>query len=161
VTDQSGTTVYQENEDYFINFGDRSTPTNITRVQGGSISDGETVLVSYAIGRALEHNTIDGGGFRVQINGGQGYWFYPVSVVEDDFYPLQTVISSDEVKTGAGKAYIGSDRRIILSTINGDDPSNHSYTVTYLVFNDTGAKDIEATSLEYIRLGSLITNIVG
>ncbi|MFQ5514448.1 MAG: hypothetical protein ACE5FG_08395 [Myxococcota bacterium] len=45
VTDQSGAILYDENEDYRVTL--RGALTEITRIPGGDITDGETVLVDY------------------------------------------------------------------------------------------------------------------
>ena len=35
-----------------------------------------------------------------------------------------------------------------------DNPSNHSYTVTYIIYGNTGSQDIPAAQVEYITLGN-------
>jgi len=48
VTDLTGATVYQEVSDYIVTYGGAGNPTSIARVSvGSSITDGETVLVTY------------------------------------------------------------------------------------------------------------------
>jgi hypothetical protein len=37
-----------------------------------------------------------------------------------------------------------------------DNPGNHSYTVSYVVYGETGSQDITAASVEYIDLGGLV-----
>jgi hypothetical protein len=35
-----------------------------------------------------------------------------------------------------------------------DDPGNHSYTCSYVVRNDMGAKDFSAAAVEFLSLGN-------
>ena len=160
VTNSAGTVTYVEQIDYVIVYNGREAASQIYRLSSGSIGDGDTVVVEYTTGTALRFNTQDNGGAKVQIGTGEGYWYHPVAVFEDDVHQLETQLTEADVSQGAGRAFIRSDRKVVLSTRTGDDPSNHTYSVTYLTFNETGAKDLDATGLEYLRLGSLQTNIV-
>lgn len=44
--------------------------------------------------------------------------------------------------------------RILVSTVTGDSPVNHTYDVTYIVGVDSGAKDIDPGAAEYISVGA-------
>lgn len=46
--------------------------------------------------------------------------------------------------------------RVLVSTSPGDSPVNHTYTVTYVVGTDSGAKDIDPGAAEYITTGSFL-----
>jgi hypothetical protein len=83
--------------------------------------------------------------------------------VEDGFYaifeddrPLILVLNSILVDLAAGQGYIGTNGEIVISTINGDSPTLHRYTVSYVVYGNTGSGDINITSLEYLSLGELL-----
>jgi hypothetical protein len=83
-------------------------------------------------------------------------------VAADGFYaifesdrPLILVSSPNDVDTAAGQGYIGQDGNIFISTIGNDLPSAHQYTVSYVVNGETGAKDIDVTSLEFLSVGTV------
>jgi hypothetical protein len=38
--------------------------------------------------------------------------------------------------------------------IPADNPGNHDYTVTYIIYGNTGSQDIPAAQVEYITLGN-------
>ncbi|MDD5649574.1 MAG: baseplate J/gp47 family protein [Candidatus Nanoarchaeia archaeon] len=103
------------------------------------------VVYSYSTGSgALLHKTL---GY------GAGDGFY--AVFESD-RPLVLVTDKNTVDNAAGQAYIGSDGEIVISTLENDLPSLHRYTVSYVVNGETGASDINATSLEYLTLGEVV-----
>jgi hypothetical protein len=84
-------------------------------------------------------------------------------LAEDGFYaifeddrPLLLVDSPNDVDTAAGQGYIGSNGEVIVSTIENDPPTLHKYTVSYVVNGETGAKDIDVTSLEFISVGNVV-----
>lgn len=102
-------------------------------------------VVSYTTGpNALLNKTLGQ-------TGNDGFY----SIFEND-RPLVLVSSPNDVDTAAGQGYIGSNGEIVISTIASDPPTLHRYTVSYVVNGETGAKDIEITSLEYLSIGEVI-----
>jgi uncharacterized phage protein gp47/JayE len=77
------------------------------------------------------------------------------AIFEED-RPLILVSSPNDVDEAAGQGYIGSNGEIIISTISNDPPTLHRYTVCYAVNGETGAKDIDITSLEFLLMGEVI-----
>jgi len=102
----------------------------------------------------LQYNTIDGGGRKKQIGTGPGYIFRHVEIFEDN-EPLTMVDAEADVGRVAGQGFIKGDGRLLVSTLDGALPSTHSYKVTYYVYNETGAYDIQAVDFEYLALGEL------
>lgn len=45
--------------------------------------------------------------------------------------------------------------KVLVSFSPGDNPTAHTYTVTYVVGSDSGAKNIETGAAEYCKVGSL------
>lgn len=43
---------------------------------------------------------------------------------------------------------------VVVSLPSTDDPTNHSYAVSYVVRGDSGAKDIDASGVEFLELGN-------
>jgi hypothetical protein len=43
---------------------------------------------------------------------------------------------------------------IVVSLPSSDDPSKHAYAVSYVVRNDAGSKDLEASGVEFLELGA-------
>lgn len=89
------------------------------------------------------------------------------NVAADGFYaifendrPLTLVTDRADVDSASGQGFIGSDGEIVVSTLNGDLPSTHSYTVSYIVTGETGAGDINITSLEFLSLGEVVITTV-
>jgi uncharacterized phage protein gp47/JayE len=82
-----------------------------------------------------------------------GDGFY--AIFEDD-RPLTLVSSPNDVDSAAGQGFISSDGEIIISTLESDPPTLHTYTVSYVVHGETGAKDISVTSLEFLSVGEII-----
>jgi len=125
----------------------KSNGTQINREPlGSSFSIYQTnSVVSYTTGanallqKTLGHLAVDG--------------FY--AIFEED-RPLILVSSPNDVDIAAGQGWIGSNGEIVVSTINSDSPSIHSYTVSYVVNGETGAKDIDITSLEFLSIGEII-----
>jgi len=60
-----------------------------------------------------------------------------------------------DVSEGYGRAYIQEDGKIIVSTKDGELPDTKSYSVSYYVYGETGARDIEVASVEYLSIGSM------
>lgn len=107
------------------------------------------IVYSYTTGiGALLHKTL---GY------GASDGFY--AIFEND-RPLVLVTNKNDVCNASGQGYIGSDGEIVISTIDNDIPSIHSYTVSYVVKGETGASDIQATSLEFLSLGEVVITTI-
>lgn len=107
------------------------------------------IVYSYTTGiGALLHKTL---GY------GASDGFY--AIFEND-RPLVLVTNKNDVCNASGQGYIGSDGEIVISTIDNDIPSIHSYTVSYVVKGEAGASDIQATSLEFLSLGEVVITTV-
>jgi uncharacterized phage protein gp47/JayE len=81
------------------------------------------------------------------------------AIFEND-RPLVLTTDKNDVCNAAGQGYIGSDGEIVISTIDSDIASKHSYTVSYVVKGESGASDIQATSLEFLSLGEVVITTV-
>jgi hypothetical protein len=68
---------------------------------------------------------------------------------------LALVLQEDplDVSGGAGRAYIQANGQIIVSTKDGNLPDTKNYQVAYYVKGETGSKDINTASIEYLRIG--------
>jgi len=44
---------------------------------------------------------------------------------------------------------------VLVTVVTGDDPTTNEWTVTYMVYGDTGVKNIEPGPTEYLQLGDL------
>lgn len=95
----------------------------------------------------LNYKTIDKGGSENLFRG----------VFENN---LPLVLQDDPltVSDGPGRAYIQADGKIIVSTKDGTLPDTKSYQVAYYTYGETGAKDINVASLEYLKVGTFIIN---
>ena len=89
------------------------------------------------------------------------------NVAADGFYAifendiaLTLVADKNDVDTAARQGFISSEGEVIISTISSDLPSAHRYTVSYIVNGETGAKDIDTDSLEFLSLGELVITTV-
>jgi hypothetical protein len=60
-----------------------------------------------------------------------------------------------DVSSGAGRAYIRGDGKLVVSTKDGQLPDNKSYSAAYYVYGETGSKDINVASLEYLTIGNM------
>jgi hypothetical protein len=74
--------------------------------------------------------------------------------VFEDKLPLVLQDEPVLVSGAAGRAYIMADGRLIVSTKDGALPDSHVYQAAYFVSGETGAKDINVASLEYLKVGS-------
>lgn len=76
-------------------------------------------------------------------------------VFQNDF-PLTMMTVDTDVANAAGQAYIDADGHIVVSPIvmQGLDPNASTWTVTYIVEGDTGAKDIIVSGIEYPTIGN-------
>lgn len=104
------------------------------------------VSVSYITSiPVLTYKTIDKGGPENLFRG----------VFENN---LPLVLQDDPllVSGGPGRAYIQSDGKIIVSTKDGNLPDTKNYQIAYYVYGETGSKDINVASLEYLRVGTFI-----
>jgi uncharacterized phage protein gp47/JayE len=112
------------------------TPTFETFNQGSSVSYITKIPV-------LTYKTVDQGGPSNLFRG----------VFEDN---LPLVLQSDplDVSDGPGRAYIQSDVKIIITTRDGGLPDNKTYQVSYYTEGETGSKDIQTASLEYLTVGT-------
>jgi hypothetical protein len=93
----------------------------------------------------LSYNTTDKGGPENLFRG----------VFENEH---SLVLQSNEldVSGGAGRAYIRSDGKIVVSTKDGQIPDDKDYKVAYWVYGETGSKDINVASLEYLTVGNFM-----
>lgn len=76
-----------------------------------------------------------------------------------DGAPLRGEIYSAAIIGNDGMAIPGytgdTDRRVLVALPTGTDPSDGKVTVTYIVSDDTGVKNIEPGPAEYLVLGNL------
>jgi len=75
-----------------------------------------------------------------------------------DGYSDDTTLEAEGFTTAAEKVAERANRtgdRILVSTATDDSPVNHSYAVTYIVADETAAKNIEPSDAEYLVLGNL------
>jgi hypothetical protein len=109
----------------------------------------EGLSVSYiSTDSVLTYNTIDQGGDPNLFRG-----------IFENNQPLVLQTDPLAVSDAAGRGYIRADGKIIVSTIDGQLPDTKSYEVSYYVFGETGAKDINTASIEYLSVGSFTPNI--
>ena len=102
------------------------------------------VVNSYVtIAEVLTYKTVDQGGPSNMFRG-----------VFEDGEALMLQSDPLDVSGGAGRAYIRGDGKIIVSTKDGQIPDNKSYSVAYYVYGETGSKDIDVASLEYLTVGT-------
>jgi hypothetical protein len=95
----------------------------------------------------LTYKTVDGGGPTNMFRG----------VFENG---IALMLQSDplDVSKGPGRAYIGGDGKIVVSTRDGQIPDTKSYDVAYYVQGETGASDINVNSVEYLTVGQMLPN---
>jgi Baseplate J-like protein len=128
----------------------KMTKANGTQINREVIGD---VFVPLLMGVVQSYTTGPGALLNSTLGPSANDGFY--SIFEDD-RPLVLVSTSAAVSSAAGQGFIGVDGTIVISTIDGDSPALHQYTVSYVVNGNTGAEDIEVTSLEYISLGQIL-----
>lgn len=102
-----------------------------------------TVTAYVSAAEVLSYKTIDQGG---PLNYFRGVFENEIALV------LQT--DPANVSGAAGRAYIRADGHIIVSTLDGFLPDTKQYAVAYFVYGETGAKDINTASLEYLTVGN-------
>jgi hypothetical protein len=72
----------------------------------------------------------------------------------EDSMPLVLQSTQLDVSGGAGRGYIRSDGKLVVSTRDGNIPDNKNYQVSYYVFGETGSKDILVNTVEYLSVGN-------
>ncbi len=87
-------------------------------------------------------------------NAGDGFY----AIFESD-RALTLVTSQNDVDTAAGQGFISSEGEIVVSTIDGDLPSAHNYTVSYIINGESGSSDIDISDLEYLAVNTLVIHV--
>ena len=113
---------------------------------------GETSFQVYNVGAVTAYVTAGPAlTYATQDQGGPSNYFR--GVFENEIaLALQT--DPANVSGAAGRAYIRSDGHIIVSTLDGLLPDTKDYSVAYFVYGETGSKDINTASLEYLTVGN-------
>lgn len=136
----------------------------------------------YILTQSLPFNTVDGGGVSTQYHGvhmddlvmeqadslndvgkqpGRAWIIGSQGAVipgySDDATLYPTYLTAAAV--GAARLKLTANK-VVVSLYAGtnpyDSPSNHSFTATYMVSNDTGDKDINVSPIEYLTPGDLV-----
>lgn len=117
---------------------DLGSPT--FKVFGQGISTAYTTTIP-----VLNYKTTDKGGSTNLFRG----------VFEDE---VALVLQDDplNVSGGSGRAYIQPDGTIVVSTSDGKLPETKDWQVAYYVKGESGSKDIQVASLEYLKSGNFI-----
>ena len=120
----------------FIPRDDIGTPTFQVYNQGVATSYITTIPV-------LSYKTVDKGGPENMFRG----------IFENN---IALMLQEDplDVSAGPGRGYIQADGKIIVSTRDGALPDTKNYQVAYFVYGETGSKDIQVASLEYLKVGT-------
>lgn len=104
----------------------------------------EGAVKSYiSLTSVLDHKTVDKGGPENLFRG-----------IFEDQMPLILQDDALDVSDGPGRGYIRSDGKIVISTRDGELPETKKYEVSYYVYNETGANDINVASIEYLSVGT-------
>lgn len=104
----------------------------------------EGVTTAYVTtAQVLTYNTIDKGGDENLFRG-----------IFEDSLPLVLQDDPLDVAGGAGRGYIQSDGKIVVSTKDGQLPDTKSYEVAYYVSGETGSEDINVASIEHLKVGT-------
>jgi len=107
-----------------------------------------SVVNSYSTGEnTLLHKTLGS-------NAGDGFY----AIFESDRL-LTLVTNQNDVDTAPGQGFISSEGEIVVSTIDGDLPSNHNYTVSYIINGESGSSDIAISDLEFLAVNTLVINV--
>lgn len=105
----------------------------------------EGLTTSYiSVASVLSYKTIDQGGSENEFRG-----------IFEDTLPLVLQTDPLDVSEGAGRGYIRSDGKIIVSTKDGSLPDSKNYEVAYYVYGETGSEDINVASVEYLKVGTM------
>jgi len=101
-------------------------------------------VTAYKSIEKLDSKTIEKGGPDNEFRG----------IFENDF--LLSMQETDTTVAGAeGRGYINEDGELVVSTRKGSDPNSSKWTVTYVVGQETGAKDILISEIEYVQIKTL------
>jgi hypothetical protein len=104
----------------------------------------EGITIAYiSVAALLSYSTVDQGGPDNKFKG-----------VFENSMPLVLQEDPLEVAGGAGRAYIQNDGKIIVSTLDGQLPDTKHYEVSYYVYGESGAEDINVTSIEHLKIGT-------
>ena len=107
----------------------------------------------------LNFLTTDKGGMYRYFGDGGGYEKRIVGVrILDQLYIQQDTEAA--VARGAGRCYVRSDGKVVLSTHDGSNPNGQIYFVTYFTEGETGSKNIFAANNERFKLGTLNLRVV-
>jgi Baseplate J-like protein len=91
--------------------------------------------------------------YKTTANGGSTNLFR--GVFENE---IALVLQTDplSVAGGPGRAYIQPDGTIVVSTSDGNLPETKDWQVAYYTSGESGSKDIQVASLEYLQVGTFI-----
>lgn len=104
----------------------------------------EGVTIAYiSVAALLSYKTVDQGGPDNKFKG-----------VFENSLPLVLQEDPLDVAGGAGRAYIQNDGKIIVSTLDGQLPDTKYYEVSYYVYGESGAEDINVASIEHLKIGT-------
>lgn len=113
---------------------------------------GQTQFQVYSAGTSTAYiSTVSVLTYKTTDKGGSENYFR--GIFEDNM-PLVLQDDPLDVTGGPGRGYIQSDGRIIVSTREGDLPDSKSYLVAYFVQGETGSKDINVNTIEYLSVGT-------
>jgi uncharacterized phage protein gp47/JayE len=105
-------------------------------------------ITSYrSINSVLSYKTSDNGGDVSYFRG-----------VYENNIPLTLSSSPIDVSKGAGRAYIQSDGKIIVSTTDGAPPQTKYYKVSYFTYypaDENPVEDIETSEIEYLDIDNI------
>jgi hypothetical protein len=135
----------------------------------------------YILQQALPYNTTDGGGGPTVFHGvfqdnleltpaaslntvgtavGQAWIIGAQGAIITGYSDDATLVPKYVTPTAVAAARLALTANHVLISLNHgitppDVPSNHTFSVTYIVNNDTGSKDIGTSSVEYLTPGNL------
>jgi len=135
----------------------------------------------YILQEALPFNTVDGGGGPTQFHGvfqdnlqmtpalslntvgsavGQAWIIGAEGAIIVGYSDDATLVPQYITPAAVAQARLNlTANHVVISLNHGitppDVPSNHTYSATYIVENDTGSKDISTSTVEYLTPGSL------
>ena len=95
------------------------------------------------VASVLTYKTTDKGGPENMFRG-----------VFENNMPLVLQDDPVDVSGGPGRAYIMADGKIVVSTRDGALPDIKKYAAAYYVRGETGSKDINVASVEYLNVGT-------
>jgi hypothetical protein len=106
----------------------------------------------YQSGNVTAYKSIEKIDSKTTAGGGPDYEFR--GIFENDFL-LDMQDSDTTVSTAAGRGYINADGELVVSTRKDSDPNGSKWTVTYIVGDEEGAKDILISDIEYVQIATL------